>query len=179
MSSKRDLNGGNLHCSFCGKSQREVKKLIAGPTVYICDECIQLCNEIIAEEANEPAEQARAALERLHDLEGQVEGADRDAREKAEELRVAREDLANKRAEAVEQTRRAAADAEAANERLGQAEMRALDLALDRVQVALPLRRDLAPAKGRTRALLKTRAEAFTLRPRIAAQSQAGHGMVH
>lgn len=39
-----------LHCSFCGKSQREVKKLIAGPNVYICDECISLCNEIIAEE---------------------------------------------------------------------------------------------------------------------------------
>ncbi|WP_186643890.1 ATP-dependent Clp protease ATP-binding subunit ClpX [Fluviispira vulneris] len=39
-----------LHCSFCGKSQREVKKLIAGPNVYICDECIELCNEIIAEE---------------------------------------------------------------------------------------------------------------------------------
>jgi ATP-dependent Clp protease ATP-binding subunit ClpX len=41
---------GNLSCSFCSKSQREVKKLIAGPTVYICDECIQLCNDIIAEE---------------------------------------------------------------------------------------------------------------------------------
>jgi ATP-dependent Clp protease ATP-binding subunit ClpX len=41
----------NLTCSFCGKSQREVKKLIAGPTVYICDECIELCNEIIADEA--------------------------------------------------------------------------------------------------------------------------------
>ncbi len=41
---------GGLHCSFCGKSQREVKKLIAGPNVYICDECIQLCNDIIAEE---------------------------------------------------------------------------------------------------------------------------------
>ena len=40
----------NLCCSFCGKSQREVKKLIAGPTVYICDECIDLCNDIIAEE---------------------------------------------------------------------------------------------------------------------------------
>ena len=39
-----------LQCSFCGKSQREVKKLIAGPNVYICDECIQLCNDIIAEE---------------------------------------------------------------------------------------------------------------------------------
>jgi ATP-dependent Clp protease ATP-binding subunit ClpX len=40
-----------LHCSFCGKSQDEVKKLIAGPMVYICDECIDLCNEIIQEEA--------------------------------------------------------------------------------------------------------------------------------
>ena len=39
-----------LYCSFCGKSQKEVKKLIAGPTVYICDECIGLCNDIIAEE---------------------------------------------------------------------------------------------------------------------------------
>ena len=42
----------NLSCSFCGKSQREVRKLIAGPTVYICDECIKLCNEIIAEESD-------------------------------------------------------------------------------------------------------------------------------
>ncbi|MBI4925946.1 MAG: ATP-dependent Clp protease ATP-binding subunit ClpX [Bdellovibrio sp.] len=41
---------GNLSCSFCGKNQREVKKLIAGPTVYICDECIELCNDIISEE---------------------------------------------------------------------------------------------------------------------------------
>jgi ATP-dependent Clp protease ATP-binding subunit ClpX len=41
---------GSLSCSFCGKNQREVKKLIAGPTVYICDECIDLCNDIIAEE---------------------------------------------------------------------------------------------------------------------------------
>jgi ATP-dependent Clp protease ATP-binding subunit ClpX len=43
-------SNGNLCCSFCGKSQKEVKKLIAGPTVYICDECIALCNDIIAEE---------------------------------------------------------------------------------------------------------------------------------
>jgi ATP-dependent Clp protease ATP-binding subunit ClpX len=42
----------NLNCSFCGKSQKEVKKLIAGPTVYICDECIGLCNDIIAEEVD-------------------------------------------------------------------------------------------------------------------------------
>ena len=46
---KRDDNS-NLSCSFCGKSQKEVRKLIAGPTVYICDECIELCNDIIAEE---------------------------------------------------------------------------------------------------------------------------------
>jgi ATP-dependent Clp protease ATP-binding subunit ClpX len=49
--------GGNygtvLRCSFCGKSQDEVRKLIAGPTVYICDECIELCNEIIVEETEE------------------------------------------------------------------------------------------------------------------------------
>src|SRR3954469_7647880 len=47
---KDDSHGGNLSCSFCGKNQKEVKKLIAGPTVYICDECIGLCNDIIAEE---------------------------------------------------------------------------------------------------------------------------------
>lgn len=49
MSPKDD--NGQLTCSFCGKSQDEVKKLIAGPTVYICDECIELCNDIIDEEA--------------------------------------------------------------------------------------------------------------------------------
>ncbi len=50
----------NLSCSFCGKSQREVRKLIAGPTVYICDECIKLCNDIIAEEAEK--EEAKPAV---------------------------------------------------------------------------------------------------------------------
>jgi len=45
-----DVRNKNLTCSFCGKSQDEVKKLIAGPSVYICDECIDLCQEIIAEE---------------------------------------------------------------------------------------------------------------------------------
>ncbi|MBM4357477.1 MAG: ATP-dependent Clp protease ATP-binding subunit ClpX [Deltaproteobacteria bacterium] len=49
---RRDDSNGNLSCSFCGKSQKEVKKLIAGPTVYICDECIGLCNDIIAEEVD-------------------------------------------------------------------------------------------------------------------------------
>ncbi|MBM4261348.1 MAG: ATP-dependent Clp protease ATP-binding subunit ClpX [Deltaproteobacteria bacterium] len=47
-----DDRSGNLVCSFCGKSQDEVRKLIAGPTVYICDECIDLCNDIIAEEVD-------------------------------------------------------------------------------------------------------------------------------
>lgn len=53
MKSNSGSYGSVLHCSFCGKSQDEVRKLIAGPTVYICDECIELCNEIIAEEAEE------------------------------------------------------------------------------------------------------------------------------
>ncbi|MFP4561083.1 MAG: ATP-dependent Clp protease ATP-binding subunit ClpX [Thiohalorhabdus sp.] len=50
-------NGGEqlLYCSFCGKSQHEVRKLIAGPSVFICDECVDLCNEITAEEEEEPA----------------------------------------------------------------------------------------------------------------------------
>src|SRR5438105_4268104 len=51
MSRKDSHHHGNLSCSFCGKGQREVRKLIAGPTVYICDECIKLCNDIIAEES--------------------------------------------------------------------------------------------------------------------------------
>ncbi len=44
-----------LHCSFCNKSQHEVRKLIAGPSVFICDECIDLCNDIIREEAQATA----------------------------------------------------------------------------------------------------------------------------
>ena len=53
MKAKGGNYGSVLHCSFCGKSQDEVRKLIAGPTVYICDECIKLYNEIIAEEGEE------------------------------------------------------------------------------------------------------------------------------
>ena len=49
-------SGDLLKCSFCGKSQKQVKKLIAGPGVYICDECIDLCNEIIEEEFSEGTE---------------------------------------------------------------------------------------------------------------------------
>jgi ATP-dependent Clp protease ATP-binding subunit ClpX len=57
VSSKRDGGQGNLSCSFCGKGQKEVKKLIAGPSVYICDECISLCNDILAEEVQKQERQ--------------------------------------------------------------------------------------------------------------------------
>ena len=46
-------DGKLLYCSFCGKSQHEVRKLIAGPSVFICDECVELCNDIIREEMQE------------------------------------------------------------------------------------------------------------------------------
>lgn len=46
-------SGKLLYCSFCGKSQHEVRKLIAGPSVYVCDECVELCNDIIREEIKE------------------------------------------------------------------------------------------------------------------------------
>ena len=50
-----------LYCSFCGKSQHEVRKLIAGPSVFICDECIELCNDIIREETAAGDDGARGA----------------------------------------------------------------------------------------------------------------------
>jgi ATP-dependent Clp protease ATP-binding subunit ClpX len=60
-------NSGNdseklLYCSFCGKSQHEVKKLIAGPSVYVCDECVELCNDIILEEMEEESSSAISKL---------------------------------------------------------------------------------------------------------------------
>jgi ATP-dependent Clp protease ATP-binding subunit ClpX len=57
-----------LKCSFCGKSQKQVKKLIAGPGVYICDECIELCNEIIAEELSETEEVTFTELPKPHEI---------------------------------------------------------------------------------------------------------------
>jgi ATP-dependent Clp protease ATP-binding subunit ClpX len=54
---KKDDSNDNLFCSFCGKNQKEVNKLIAGPAVYICDECIQLCSEIILEEKEQESEE--------------------------------------------------------------------------------------------------------------------------
>ncbi len=52
MSDKKGSSEKLLYCSFCGKSQHEVKKLIAGPSVFICDECIDLCNDIIRDETD-------------------------------------------------------------------------------------------------------------------------------
>src|SRR5207245_2028665 len=70
-----------LSCSFCGKGQREVRKLIAGPTVYICDECIKLCNDIIAEESereeNRPAVALPAPMEIKTFLDDYVVGQER------------------------------------------------------------------------------------------------------
>jgi len=62
-------DGGELlKCSFCGKTQKQVKKLIAGPGVYICDECIDLCNEIIDEELSEPADLAVGELPKPREI---------------------------------------------------------------------------------------------------------------
>ena len=61
-------SGDLLKCSFCGKSQKQVKKLIAGPGVYICDECIDLCNEIIEEELNEASESSWGDLPKPREI---------------------------------------------------------------------------------------------------------------
>jgi len=61
-------DGKLLYCSFCGKSQHEVRKLIAGPSVFICDECVELCNDIIREELDEKAERGRDKLPKPHEI---------------------------------------------------------------------------------------------------------------
>src|SRR5262247_3754639 len=61
-------DGKLLYCSFCGKSQHEVRKLIAGPSVFVCDECVELCNDIIREELEERAERTRDKLPRPHEI---------------------------------------------------------------------------------------------------------------
>ncbi len=66
-SSKHD-DGKLLYCSFCGKSQHEVRKLIAGPSVFVCDECVELCNDIIREELEERAERTRDKLPKPHEI---------------------------------------------------------------------------------------------------------------
>ncbi|MGB3393815.1 MAG: ATP-dependent Clp protease ATP-binding subunit ClpX [Stenotrophomonas sp.] len=65
----RSGDGGKiLYCSFCGKSQHEVRKLIAGPSVFICDECVELCNDIIREELEEKAQSARSSLPKPREI---------------------------------------------------------------------------------------------------------------
>ncbi len=61
-------DGKLLYCSFCGKSQHEVRKLIAGPSVFICDECVELCNDIIREELDDRAERGRDDLPKPQEI---------------------------------------------------------------------------------------------------------------
>ncbi len=61
-------DGKLLYCSFCGKSQHEVRKLIAGPSVFVCDECVELCNDIIREELDERAEHGSDKLPKPHEV---------------------------------------------------------------------------------------------------------------
>jgi len=72
MSDERQSRSGEggkiLYCSFCGKSQHEVRKLIAGPSVFICDECVELCNDIIREELEEKAASARSHLPKPREI---------------------------------------------------------------------------------------------------------------
>ena len=72
MSEDRQGRSGDsnkiLYCSFCGKSQHEVRKLIAGPSVFICDECVELCNDIIREELQEKAQSARSSLPKPREI---------------------------------------------------------------------------------------------------------------
>ncbi|MGI9357682.1 MAG: ClpX C4-type zinc finger protein, partial [Rhizobiaceae bacterium] len=72
MSKVSSSGGGDskntLYCSFCGKSQHEVRKLIAGPSVFICDECVDLCNDIITEEMQEQAAGGDSELPKPHEI---------------------------------------------------------------------------------------------------------------
>jgi ATP-dependent Clp protease ATP-binding subunit ClpX len=64
----KNEDGKLLYCSFCGKSQHEVRKLIAGPSVFICDECVELCNDIIREELEDSGEAGRDKLPKPHEI---------------------------------------------------------------------------------------------------------------
>ena len=69
----RNDEGKLLYCSFCGKSQHEVRKLIAGPSVFVCDECVELCNDIIREELDDRADQGQAKLPTPHEIKDFLE----------------------------------------------------------------------------------------------------------
>ncbi|MBU3657278.1 MAG: ATP-dependent protease ATP-binding subunit ClpX [Rhodocyclaceae bacterium] len=72
---KDGQTGGDkpLYCSFCGKSQHEVKKLIAGPSVFICDECIDLCADIVQDEVEEAAREAKEGLPTPHEIRASLD----------------------------------------------------------------------------------------------------------
>ena len=63
-----------LRCSFCGRDQSEVDKLISGPSVYICNECVALCNEILAEEAGRDTQHAKPALPKPREIKEELDG---------------------------------------------------------------------------------------------------------
>ncbi|MBT8095893.1 MAG: ATP-dependent Clp protease ATP-binding subunit ClpX [Woeseia sp.] len=67
-SRSKNEDGKLLYCSFCGKSQHEVRKLIAGPSVFICDECVELCNDIIREELEDASDSTREKLPKPHEI---------------------------------------------------------------------------------------------------------------
>ncbi len=71
--SGKSEDGKLLYCSFCGKSQHEVRKLIAGPSVFICDECVELCNDIIREEMHEGAGETSTSLPKPHEINGHLD----------------------------------------------------------------------------------------------------------
>ena len=66
-------NGKLLYCSFCGKSQHEVRKLIAGPSVFVCDECVDLCNDIIREELQEQTSAERTDLPKPKEIKDKLD----------------------------------------------------------------------------------------------------------
>ncbi len=75
MSDDKKKSGDDklLYCSFCGKSQHEVRKLIAGPSVFVCDECVELCNDIIREEMQEAASEESESLPKPYELNGRLD----------------------------------------------------------------------------------------------------------
>jgi ATP-dependent Clp protease ATP-binding subunit ClpX len=76
MSSDKSGKGDDgklLYCSFCGKSQHEVRKLIAGPSVFICDECVELCNDIIREEMQDSGEESINKLPKPHEIKNTLD----------------------------------------------------------------------------------------------------------
>ncbi|OQX45905.1 MAG: ATP-dependent Clp protease ATP-binding subunit ClpX, partial [Candidatus Sedimenticola endophacoides] len=66
-------DGKLLYCSFCGKSQHEVRKLIAGPSVFICDECVELCNDIIREEMQDAVSESGGALPKPQEINSSLD----------------------------------------------------------------------------------------------------------